>query len=537
MTVTLDQTVTISASVREVEQTLLISVGLVIAVVFLFLRDARSTLIPSIAVPVSLIGTCGIMYLLGYGIDNLSLMALTISTGFVVDDAIVVLENITRYREKGMSAMEAAYKGAAEIGSTVFSISVSLVAVFIPILMMGGIVGRLFREFAVTLATTILVSMVISLTTTPMMASRLLADEQRHGRFYKASEKFFDFILSVYRNSLAWVLDNSALVLLIFIVTLAFNIYLYMVVPKGFFPQQDTGRLNGIFMADQSISFQSMQHKITALARVVQQDPAIATVQAFTGGGAGTTTNTGRAFITLKPLNERKISADQIINRLRGKLSGIPGVTLFLQASQDVRVGGRLSAAQYQFTMQSDNLDELTRWAPRVLNTMRKIHQLQDVNSDQQNSGLSANLVIDRDTASRVGVTPQALDNILYDAFGEREIAKTYTAMNQYFVIMEVNPFFWQHPDGLKDIYVPTSTGRPVPLSVFTHYNAGTAALTVNHSGVFPSVTISFNLGPGDCSWAGSERHPRRRKQDRHAQHDQHQLQWHGASVPILALQ
>ncbi|MBV9762309.1 MAG: efflux RND transporter permease subunit [Acidobacteriaceae bacterium] len=497
MTVTLDQTVTIRASVKDVERTLLISIGLVVAVVFLFLRDVRSTLIPSVAVPVSLIGTCGIMYLLGYGVDNLSLMALTISTGFVVDDAIVVLENITRYREKGMNAMEAAYKGASEIGSTVFSISVSLVAVFIPILLMGGIVGRLFREFAVTLATTILVSMVISLTTTPTMASRLLADEKRHGRLYNASEKFFAFILKMYEHSLAWVLDNSALVLLIAIGTLALNIYLYVIVPKGFFPQQDTGRMNGIFMADQSISFQSMQHKISNLARIVQQDPAIATVQAFSGGGGGTTTNTGRAFITLKPLNERKVSADQIINRLRPKLAQIPGVTLFLQASQDVRVGGRLSAAQYQFSMQSDNLDDLNRWSPRLLNAMKKVHEITDANTDQQNSGLSANLVIDRPTAARVGVTPQTLDSILYDAFGEREIARTYTSMNQYYIIMEVDPFFWQSPAGLHDIYVPSSAGTPVPLSVFTHYQPQTAALTVNHSGVFPSVTISFNLAPG----------------------------------------
>jgi len=497
MTVTLDQTVTIRASVKDVERTLLISIGLVVAVVFLFLRDVRSTLIPSVAVPVSLIGTCGIMYLLGYSVDNLSLMALTISTGFVVDDAIVVLENITRYREKGMNAMEAAYKGAAEIGSTVFSISVSLVAVFIPILMMGGIVGRLFREFAVTLAATILVSMVISLTTTPTMASRLLGDEHKHGRFYNWSEKFFVFILKIYEHSLAWVLDNSALVLLIAIGTLALNIYLYIIVPKGFFPQQDTGRINGSYLADQDTSFQSMQHKIVALSRIVQQDPGVATVQAFTGGGGGTTTNTGRSFITLKPLNVRKVSADQIINRLRPKLSVVPGVTLYLQASQDVRVGGRSSAAQYQYTMQTDNLDDLTRWAPRLLNALKKVHQLTDVNSDQQNSGLSANLIIDRATASRVGITPQTLDNVLYDAFGEREIAKTYTSMNQYFVIMEAAPFFWQNPTGLKDIYVPSTTGVAVPLSVFTHYQAQTAALTVNHSGVFPSVTISFNLAPG----------------------------------------
>ncbi|MBV8866591.1 MAG: multidrug efflux RND transporter permease subunit [Acidobacteriaceae bacterium] len=497
MTITLDQTVTIRASVKDVERTLMISVGLVVLVVFLFLRDVRATFIPSVAVPVSLIGTCGIMYLLGYSVDNLSLMALTISTGFVVDDAIVVLENITRYREKGMGAVESALKGASEIGSTVFSISVSLVAVFIPILLMGGIVGRLFREFAVTLSLTILVSMVISLTTTPAMCSQLLSSKKRHGRFYNASEKVFDFILKVYEISLAWVLRHSALVLLIAIATLCLNVYLYVVVPKGFFPQQDTGRMNGNFMGDQDTSFQSMQQKITQLAKIVQDDPAVGTVQAFSGGGGGTTTNTGRCFIALKPLNERHVTADQIINRLRPKLGVVPGVTLYLQASQDVRVGGRQSAAQYQYTLQSDNLPELTHWAPELLRLMKKMPELTDVNSDQQNNGLEANLVIDRQSASRLGITPQTIDNVLYDAFGEREIARTYTSINQYFVVMEVDPIFWQSPNGLKEVFVPSTGGGPVPLSVFTHFQPSTAALTVNHSGVFPSVTISFNLAPG----------------------------------------
>ncbi|MBV9498714.1 MAG: efflux RND transporter permease subunit [Acidobacteriaceae bacterium] len=497
MTVTLDQTVTIRASVQGVEITLLISVILVVLVVFAFLRDARATFIPSVAVPVSLIGTCGVMYLLGYSIDNLSLMALTIATGFVVDDAIVVLENITRYRERGMNSMEAAFKGAAEIGPTVFTISVSLVAVFIPILMMGGIVGRLFREFAVTLSVTISVSMVISLTTTPMMCSRLLAEKRTHGRLYRISERFFDFILKIYEHSLAWVLRHSVLVLLILIATVGLNVYLYVIVPKGFFPQQDTGRLNGNFIADQDTSFQLMQKKITRLAKIVQSDPAVGTVQAFSGGGGGTTTNSGRAFISLKPLDQRKATADQIINRLRPRLSAIPGVTLFLQASQDVRVGGRQSAAQYQYALQSDNLDELTHWAPRLLNELKRVPQLTDVNSDQQNAGLEANLVIDRATAARVGVTPQSLDNVLYDAFGEREIARTYTSLNQYFVIMEVDPIFWQTPIGLQSVYAPSTSGAPVPLSVFTHYQPSTAALSVTHSGVFPSVTLSFNLAPG----------------------------------------
>jgi multidrug efflux pump len=497
LTITLDQTITIRASVRDVERTLCISVVLVVLVVFLFLRDPRSTLIPSVAVPVSIIGTCGVMYLVGFSLDNLSLMALTISTGFVVDDAIVVLENISRHREAGLSPMAAALEGASEIGSTVLSISISLVAVFIPILMMGGIVGRLFREFAVTLSVTIIASMLVSLTTTPTMCARLLKESTEHGRIYNASEKFFDFILKIYEHSLAWVLRHSALVLLIAIGTLCLNVYLYVIVPKGFFPQQDTGRLNGNFLGDQSTSFQLMQKKIAELSKVVQADPGIATVQAFSGGGGGTTINTGRCFIALKPLGERKASADEIINRLRPKLARFPGVTLYLQAVQDLRVGGRSSAAQYQYTLQSDNLDELTRWAPRLLNEMRKMHELTDVNSDQQNSGLDAGLDIDRQTASRMGITPQLLDNILYDAFGEREIARTYTSMNQYFVIMEASPEFWESPEGLKDVYVPSTTGNPVPLAAFTKYQASTAALAVNHSGVFPSVTISFNLATG----------------------------------------
>ncbi len=497
MTITLDQTITIRASVRDVERTLLISICLVVLVVFLFLRDIRSTLIPAVAVPISIIGTCGVMYLLGFSVDNLSLMALTISTGFVVDDAIVVLENITRYRERGMGAMESALRGASEIGSTVLSISISLVAVFIPILMMGGIIGRLFREFAVTLSVTILVSLVISLTTTPTMCSRLLSDEKGHGRLYNASEKVFVFILKTYEHSLAWVLRNSALVLLIAIGTLCLNIYLYVIVPKGFFPQQDTGRLTGNFVGDQSTSFQAMQQKIFQLSKIVQQDRAVAAIEAFTGGGGGTTTNTGRCFIALKPLNERKSTADQIITRLRPKLAAVPGVTLVLQAVQDLRIGGRQSAAQYQYTLQSDNLQELTHWAPLLLNLMRKMPELTDVTSDQQNNGLEANLVIDRPTASRMGLTPQTLDNILYDAFGEREIARTYTSMNQYFVVMEVTPTFWQNPSGLKEIYATSANGTPIPLAAFTHFQTSTAALTVNHSGVFPSVTISFNLAPG----------------------------------------
>jgi multidrug efflux pump len=497
MTITLDQTTTIRASVHDVEVTLLISMGLVVAVVFVFLRDVRATLIPSVAVPVSIIGTCGIMYLLGFSIDNLSLMALTISTGFVVDDAIVVLENITRYREGGMSSMQASFRGAAEIGPTVLSISISLVAVFIPLLLMGGLVGRLFREFAITLSLTIAVSLAVSLTTTPTMCAHLLRDDHGHGRIYRWTEGFFQFLIGTYERSLRWVLRHQFIVLMIAIATLCFNIYLFVIVPKGFFPQQDTGRINGNFVGDQSISFQSMTQKITELALIVKKDPAVDTIQAFSGGGGGTTTNTGRCFITLKPLNERKASADQIIARLRPKLNAMPGVTLLLQASQDLRVGGRQSAAQYQYTLQSDSLPDLVRWSPILLRAMQKMPEITDVNSDQQDKGLEANLTIDRPTASRLGVTPSTLDSILYDAFGEREIATTYMPMNQYYVVMEVEPKLWQTPQGLNQIYATSSAGLPVPLAAFTKFAPANAALTVNHSGVFPSVTISFNLAPG----------------------------------------
>jgi multidrug efflux pump subunit AcrB len=437
------------------------------------------------------------MYLLGYSIDNLSLMALTISTGFVVDDAIVVLENITRYREQGMTATQAAFKGAAEIGSTVLSMSVSLVAVFTPILLMGGIIGRLFREFAVVLSITILVSLAVSLSTTPMMCSVLLRKNAVHGKWYQTSERIFDRILNAYESSLSWVLEHSLLVLMVAILTLALNVYLYIVIPKGFFPQQDTGRLTGNIVADQAISFQAMQRKILRLAAIVKEDPGVDSTLLFTGGGGGTTTNTGRVFVALKPLAQRKVSADQIITRLRPKLAVVPGATLYLQAVQDVRVGGRQSAAQYQYTIQSDNLPMLNHWGPILLKAMKGIPQLTDVNSDAQNNGLAANLVIDRPTASRLGITPQAIDSVLYDAFGEREIATTYTPLNQYFVVLVADPSFWQDPGALANIYVSSASGGMVPLAAFTHYGASTAPLSVNHSSVFPSVTFSFNLAPG----------------------------------------
>ena len=497
LTIGLDQTQTIRASVADIEMTLLISVALVVLVVFLFLREYRATLIPLVAVPSSIIGTLGAMYAFGYSIDNLSLMALTISTGFVVDDAIVVLENVTRYREMGLDAQSAALKGAAEIGSTVLSMSISLVAVFIPILLMGGIIGRLFREFAVVLSVAIMVSLVISLTATPMMCSMLLGKEAVHGKMYHVSERAFERILKGYEHSLTWVLDHSPWVLAVAIATLGLNVLLFIEIPKGFFPQQDTGRLNGNIIADQAISFQEMRAKIARLSAIVKADPGVDSVLMFSGGGGNTTTNTGRVFVALKPLGERKVSADQIIGRLRPKLAAVPGATLYLQAVQDVRIGGRQTAAQYQYTIQSDNLDTLKHWGPVLLKSMKGIHQLTDVNSDAQNSGLSSNLVIDRATAARLGITPQAIDSVLYDAFGEREIATTYSPLNQYYVVMVVDPGFWQDPGALGNVYIASTTGGMVPLSAFTHFEASTAPLAVNHSSVFPSVTYSFNLAPG----------------------------------------
>ena len=497
MTVALDQTQTIRASVADIERTLVISILLVVLVVFLFLREFRATMIPFVAVPTSIMGTLAVMYLCGYSIDNLSLMALTISTGFVVDDAIVVLENITRYRELGLSAVDAARRGAAEIGSTVVSMSISLVAVFIPILLMGGIIGRLFREFAIVLSVTILVSLAVSLSTTPMMCAQLLRTTHTHGKLYQASERAFDWVLGRYESSLRWVLDRSIYTLLVALATVGLSIFLYVIIPKGFFPQQDTGRLSGNIVADQAISFQAMQSKITALAAIAKQDPAVQNVLIFTGGGGGTTTNTGRVFISLKPLAQRRVSADRIITRLRPKLAVVPGATLFLQAVQDVRIGGRQSNAQYQYTVQSDSLESLNQWSPILLKSMSGIPQITDVNSDAQNKGFAANLVIDRPTAARLGITAEAIDNVLYDAFGEREIARTFTSLNQYFVVMVVDPSFWQSPAALHNVYVASSSGDMVPLSAFTHFASETAPLAVNHSGVFPSVTFSFNLAPG----------------------------------------
>jgi multidrug efflux pump len=498
LAVVLDRTTTIRASVRDVERTLILSIGLVILVVFVFLRDLRTTLIPSVAVPISLIGTFGVMYLAGYSLDNLSLMAMTIATGFVVDDAIVVIENITRHLEAGMSPLDAALLGAREIGFTVISISVSLVAVFIPILLMGGIVGRLFREFAVTLSVAIAVSLVVSLTTTPMMCAKLLRakSEERRGRLYLASERAFERVLGAYERSLAWVLRHARLTLAVTIATIGFTVYLYVIVPKGFFPQQDTGRLMGAMQADQDTSFQAMRRLLAEFAATTSQDPAVENVIAFTGGNGGTA-NAARMFVALKPQDERKITADQVIARLRGKLSRLPGASLFLQAVQDLRIGGMSSNAQYQFTLQGDDLDDLNVWAPKVLARLRKIKGLADVNSNQQNRGLQASLTIDRATASRLGLTPKMIDDTLYDAFGQRPVSTMYTQLNQYHVVMEADPRFWQDPSGLRYVYARTSAGAQVPLSAFTHYAPSNTPLTVNHAAQFPAVTISFNLAPG----------------------------------------
>ena len=499
LTVVMDQTTTIRASVLDVERTLVISIGLVILVVFIFLRNLRSTIIPAVVVPVSLIGTFGVMYLFGYSLDNLSLMALTISTGFVVDDAIVVIENVTRHLEQGVRPMQAALLGAKEIGFTVLSISISLVAVFIPILLMGGIVGRLFREFAVTLSVAILVSLVVSLTATPMMCSRLLKHQRKddHGRLYRATEKMFAWILRRYEDTLTWVLRHPAPTLAVLLITIAVNVFLFVIVPKGFFPQQDTGRLSGGIQGAQDSSFTVMKQRMTAFVDIVKADPAVDAVIAFTGSGGGTTTNTGRVFVSLKPLEERKVSADQVINRLRRQLATVEGASLFLQSTQDLRVGGRQGNAQYQYTIQSENLDDLNKWAPTLLQQMKAMPTLTDVNSDQQNSGLQASLVYDRSTASRLGITPQIIDDTLYDAFGQRQVSTLFTQLNQYHIVMEVEPQFWQSPEGLKEIYLHPAAGGVVPLSAIAHYEPTTAPLSINHQGQFPSVTLSFNLAAG----------------------------------------
>jgi multidrug efflux pump len=493
--VVMDRTTTIRASISDVERTLIIAIVLVIIVVFVFLRDFHTMLIPGIAVPVSLIGTFGVMYLLGYSLDNLSLMALTISTGFVVDDAIVVTENITRHLEKGLSPLQAALTGSKQIGFTVLSISLSLIAVFIPILLMGGVVGRLLREFAVTMAVAIMVSMVISLTTTPMMCALILKPEKKtHGRIYRFSEYLFNRLLGAYEYSLTKVLRHPAITLIVLFLTIGLNVYLFYHVSKGFFPQQDTGRLNGSIVADQDTSFDAMNQRLQQMNKIVLADPGVQSIASFTGGGGGL--NTARMFITLKPLAQRK-SADLVIAGLRPKLARIPGATLFLSSNQDLVIGGRQGNAMYQYTLQSDNFADVAEWAPKLLAELKKIPILADVNSDQQNLGLQSELEYDRDTASRFGISSLLLDNTLYDAFGQRQVSTMYTSLNQYHVVMEAAPQYGLNPEGLRNIYVTSSAGQQVPLSALAHYASTTAPLTVNHQGPFSAVTISFNLQPG----------------------------------------
>jgi multidrug efflux pump len=550
-----DRSITIRASLADVERTLVIAILLVIMVVFAFLRNPRATLVPSIAVPVSLIGTFAIMYLLNYSLDNLSLMALTVATGFVVDDAIVVLENITRHLESGLSRVEAALKGAAEVGFTVLSMSLSLVAVFIPILLMGGIVGRLFREFAVTLSVAIMVSLAVSLTTTPMMCAQFLRRDagERHGRLYRMSEAVFDAMLHGYERTLGWALNHAPLVILSLALTVGLNVYLFTIVPKGFFPQQDTGRILGSIVADQSVSFQLMRQKLAEFIDIMHKDPAVDAVVGFTGGGQ---TNSGNVFASLKPISQRKISADQVISRLRRELSAVPGASLFLQAVQDINIGGRAANAQFQYTLQADNLEDLNTWAPKILAELQKMPELTQVNSDQQDKGLETDVLIDRDTAARFGINVAQIDNTLYDAFGQRQVSTIYNPLNQYHVIMEVAPQYWQSPDILKQILVSTSGGNVggvastnavagtvvgpkqqtsaaavaadaarnlaanalantthgststgaavstsaetmVPLSAFAHYGPGNTPLAVNHQGLLVATTMSFNLAPG----------------------------------------
>jgi multidrug efflux pump len=566
VTVVMDRSTTIRSALADTQRTLLISMGLVILVTLLFLRDLRATLVPSVAVPVSIVGTFAAMYLLGYSLDNLSLMALIVATGFVVDDAIVVMENIARHVEAGMSRLDAALLGAREVGFTVLSMSVSLVAVFLPILLMGGIVGRLFREFAVTLSMAVMISLVVSLTVTPVMCSGLLRPmhDRKPGRFFRTTERVFDGALHFYERTLGWSLRHMRLVVLVLIATVGLNVYLYVIVPKGFFPQQDTGLMIGGIQADQSISFQLMKQKMTQFMAIIQADPAVASVAGFTGGRQ---TNSGFAFIALKPLSERGISADRVIARLRPKLARVPGGQLFLQAAQDIRVGGRQSNAQYQYTLQADTSATLYKWAPLLTAALQKRTELTDVNSDQQQKGLETDLIIDRPTAARLGLTPNAIDNTLYDAFGQRDVSTIYNALNQYHVVMELAPRYWQNPETLKEIWVSTSganasgtqtTNAPagtvagpttsstnnsaatiaadsarnqainsiaasgkssassgasvstnmetmIPLSAVSHFGPGNTPLSVNHQGEFVASTLSFNLPAGGSLGAATE--------------------------------
>jgi multidrug efflux pump len=503
MEIAADTTLTIRASLHGVETTLVIAIALVIMVVFLFLRRWRAALIPAVAVPISLIGTFGIMYLCGYSLDNLSLMALTIATGFVVDDAVVVLENVSRHIEGGLAPFEAAIKGAREVGFTVISMSISLVAVFVPILLMGGIIGRLFREFAVTLSAAILVSLVISLTTTPMMCARVLRpeNEENPGRLSRFIERLFSRLLGFYERTLQWALAHRRIMLVTLLGTVALNVYLYIVVPKGFMPQQDTGRIQGNLVGDQSISFQSMSAKLASYVAIIKNDPAVNHVVAFTGGGQR---NGAFFFVMLKPLAERKVSADQVIARLRRSLAKVPGATLFLQAAQDVRVGGRAANAQYQYTLNSDDINELRAWEPRIRQALNAIPEIVDVSTDAQDRGLQTSLEIDRDAAARLGVSTTQLDSTLNDLFGQRQVSTIYNPLNQYHVVMEVAPNYWQSPTELDNTYVMSTSGRMVPLSSFSHWSSTNTSLAVSHQGQFVATTVSFNLPPGASLSAAS---------------------------------
>ncbi|TMH06803.1 MAG: multidrug transporter subunit MdtC [Betaproteobacteria bacterium] len=493
-----DRTPTIRASLREVERALAIAVGLVILVVLLFLRSWRATLLPAVAVPVSLAGTFGVMYLAGYSLDNLSAMALTVATGFVVDDAIVVAENISRHIEHGMAPRDAALKGAREIGFTVVSISLSLVAVFIPILLMGGVVGRLFREFAVVLSAAILLSMLVSLTATPMMAATLLKARptvrRERGRVARIAARFHLALLRGYRRSLVWVLRHQPVALLALLTVMALNVYLYTTIPKTFFPQQDTGQMFGGVQADQGSSFQIMRQRLDRFMSIVRSDPAVANVNGFTGGGQR---NSANFFVTLKPLAERKVSADQVVARLRDKLAHEPGANLFLVPVQDIRIGGHQANAQYQYTLQADSLDDLRTWEPRVRNALSQMPELADVNTDQQDKGQQTSLVIDRDAAARLGVTMSTVDTTLNDAFGQRQVGVIYNPLNQYRVVMELAPEYLQGPETLQRLYVTSKAGAQVPLSAFARVETTNTPLAVNHQSGTPASTISFNLPLG----------------------------------------
>jgi multidrug efflux pump len=494
--IAIDRTTTIRASLHDVEQTLIIAIVLVILVVFVFLRSWRATLIPAVAVPVSLIGTFGAMYLAGYSLDILSLMALTVATGFVVDDAVVVLENISRHMEAGMPRLQAVLLGAREVGFTVLSMSLSLIAVFIPILLMGGLVGRYFREFSITLSVAIIVSLMISLTTTPMMCSKLLRHhpQEEPGKFFQYSERAFKSMLGTYERTLGWALTRPLLMMFVLLMTVCLNVFLYIHVPKGFFPSEDTGVLVGGVQADQSISFQLMSKKMVEFMKLVKSDPAVNNVAGFTGGSQR---NGGFMFVSLKPLAQRGISADGVISRLRTKLNEVAGAQLFLQAAQDIRVGGRQSNATYQYTLQSDSLDDLRSWGDKIREAFSNLPELADVNSDQSVKGLETALSFDRQTAARLGITTQAIDNVLNDAFSQRNASTIYAALNQYFVVMEIAPQFLQSPESLNDIYVQSTSGSMVPLMAFSKFELGTTPLAVNHQGQFVSTTISFNLADG----------------------------------------